>query len=136
MASNISLGGIDLPDGADRTNGEGHVFWPDRDDYNPVIMQTEESLGGRLFSAQTARTGDRPITLEFLDHAWIFESPKDAILALAATPGAQSFAWYGETYSVLFDSEDGPACSFSPLLLGRGFSKLHWVGTVRLLTTA
>lgn len=134
MASNVSLGGVDLPDGIDRTNGEGHVYWSDRDDYNPVIMQWQQSLGGRFFYNQTTQSGGRPITLEFTDRAWLFETAKDALVALYVARGLQVLSWYGESYQTLFDSEDGPACSFQPLQIGRGLSQIHWAGVIRLVT--
>jgi hypothetical protein len=134
MASTINLGGIDLPDGIDTTTGEGRVYWPDRDSYSPIAMSTEETLGGRLATAQTVRASNRPITLELIEYAWLLEAPKDAILALSQIPGVYTLAWGAENYSVLFDHTAGPACTFEPLLVGRHHSKTHWVGTIRLLT--
>jgi hypothetical protein len=135
MASNITLGGIDLPDGIDPTNGAGRVYWLNRDQWAPVSLSTARSLGGRLFFAQRQLYKGRQITLDVRDHAWLLETAKDAIRALSETAGKKTFVWYGESYQVLFDSEDGDPCPFEPLLIGRHLSKTNWVGEIRLLTT-
>jgi hypothetical protein len=136
MASTISLGGVDLPDGTDTNNGVGLVHWEDRDAYQSVAMDVAVTLGGRVAYAQRAYSGMRPITLELIDRAWLTEAAKNAIWALSVTPGEYDLVWGSDTYSVLFDSSNGPSCPFRRKSLGVGFSVTYWTGTIYLLTVA
>lgn len=136
MASTISLGGIDLPDGTDTANGVGLVHWSDQYSYQSVAMDVAVTLGGRVAYAQRAYSGMRPITLELTNRAWLTAGAKGSILALSAVPGEYDLVWGSDTYAVVFDSSSGPSCQFQRLSLGAGFSSTYWTGTIYLLTVS
>jgi len=95
-----------------------NLTWPDRDNFSSVVQTRARTLGGsQVFWAQEVSAG-RPISLVAInDQGWFTKEQKDAVVAMAQVAGAVYTLIIGaESFSVMFDHEQGNAIEFQPLI--------------------
>ena len=116
------LGSLALPD---------QIEWKDKRTSQQVAQSVKVTLGGTpiVYAQQLSA---RNIDLEANEGVcWLTEAEADAILAMAAVPGASyALTWNSETYSVIFRHHDGLAVDLQPIW--PHFDQ--YVGTIKLMS--
>jgi len=111
--------------------------WTDRFQFTGVAQAVNRTLGGKLVVFSSPLIAGRPITLVAeADTGWLTKAMVDAIVAAAATPGAQyTVSIHGEDFNVIFRHEDNPAIDFIPIQPKSNPLPGDWyTGTIKLLT--
>lgn len=105
----IRLATLDLPPG---------LQWPDEyAGLDPVAQTVKRRLDGGLAVYPRGQSGGRSITLVATADHWLTRAQADALMALAADPGAvYPLSLRGQTFSVLFRHHDAPAADLAPLI--------------------
>ena len=115
------LSDIDLPDS---------MQWVDKDESNQVMQSVTYTLSGRPVIRQSARS-ERPITLLAEDDVtWLDRATVDALLQLAAIPGATTnLEWDDEKHRVMMRHHEPPAMRFEPIWPGSD----QYIGMIKLI---
>ena len=107
----ILLADIALPDG---------LRWLDEFAEPSVSQSVRRRLDGALTVFPRANVAGRPVTLEATEDHWITRADAEALLALAAIPGAVYVLTFTAranlSLSVLFAHHDAPALDLRPLV--------------------
>lgn len=115
----------------------GSMQWTDRYAYSPVAQTVIRTLGGGSIVYSQGLSKGQPITLESQsDTGWITYAMLQALLAMAATPGAvYNLEVHGEFNDVVFRHDAAPAVDFTPLQpKAEPDSGDYFTGTLKLLT--
>jgi hypothetical protein len=127
----IQLDTLALPDG---------LLWSDEFAADAVSQSMRRRLNGAVTLYPRGNIAGRPITLEARADQWITRAQAEALLELAAAPGAvytlQFTARVGATsFSVVFRHHDPPALDLAPLIdYADPDADDPIVGTIKLLT--
>ena len=116
------LGGLTLPE---------QLEWSDKRQSQQVAQSVKITLGGTpiIYAQQLSA---RDITLQANEGVcWLTQAQADAILAMAAVPGASyELTWDSESWTVVFRHHDGQAVDLSPIW--PHFDQ--FVGTIKLMS--
>lgn len=124
----ITLDAITLPE---------DLHWEDETDWTPVEQSQEYSLAGSLVLDAGVKQAGRPITLVGGDdRAWTNRATVLALMAKAATPGAEMTLTLNDarTYTVMFRHGDGKPVDARPVVAFTGLSDAdYYTLTLRLM---
>ncbi len=101
---------ITLNDGTTELELHKDLFWPDENNWQPVVQAVERTLTGALDIQVSALTKGRPITLEPEDDssAWMPYTSVAQLRNWAAVPGQQLvLTLRGVSHTVIFRHQDG-----------------------------
>ena len=118
-----TLGALILPE---------RMAWTNRWTYTPVMAQATRTIAGGLAIFTQAAVKGRPITLDAREGvSWLTRAQVDAIMAMAAKPGATfALVYQGESHQVRFAHHDPPAVELSPVWPLAD----QYTGTIKLIT--
>ena len=96
----------------------GGLVWKDRYGSQEVSQKVVRTIGGLPVFYHAKLNGGLKVTLESLDdQGWQTLATVEALMALAAVPGAQYLLDLGPVqFSVMFRHEDAPAFEATPLI--------------------
>lgn len=126
--SAIILGGVTL---------NKSMVWLERQASNKVAQSVRYTIGGRAVVFSNGIVNGHQITLQATEeYGWLTKTQVDAIMALAAVPGAVYTLTFGsEVYSVMFRHEEPPAVSMEAFVPRIGHdSGDYFFGTIKLLS--
>ena len=101
---------ITLSDGTNTVTLDKDLYWPDENDWTPVVQSVNRSITGGLIVQPATRVRGRPITLEPEDDssAWMPSSVVQQLRNWAAVPGQQlTLTLRGTSHTVIFRHQDG-----------------------------
>ena len=101
---------ITLSDGTTTVTLDKDLYWPDENDWTPVVQSVNRSITGGLIVQPATRVRGRPITLEPEDDstAWMTRAAVDQLRNWAAVPGQQlTLTLRGTSHTVIFRHQDG-----------------------------
>lgn len=127
---------IALSDGTISVALDKDLYWPDENDWTPVVQSVNRSITGGLIVQPATRVRGRPITLEPEDDstAWMPRAAVDQLRNWAAVPGkVLTLTLRGEVRSVMFRHQDG-GLEATPVVHYRDVVPNDWyLVTVRLM---
>lgn len=124
----VILGGLTL---------NHNMIWTDRYSSQTVEQTTKRTLTGRLVVFSAGLTAGLSITLVAQEDAgWLTKAQVDALLVMAAVPGAIYQLTYGsDTYNVMFKNDSPPAVEFKPIIYRMAAQDGDYlIGTIKLIT--
>jgi hypothetical protein len=116
---------------------DSDVVWTDRYASAGIEQLVKRTLGGLAVVLTGQLQGGLPITLQGLsDQGWLTKAQADALLAMAATPGAvYTLDFGGSQLQVMFDHTSGPAVSLTPQVYRTTqLTADYFTGQIKLLT--